>query len=320
MVKSEARGLQPRTVVGVDGGGTSTVAIVAQVVNGQDPEYLSRGYAGSANPKAVGWGNAFSAIKQAIDEAKANVSKNAGIDQFESACIAVAGCGRKEDQTRLMSWLQDQGLAKAHMVVDDGQVVLRAGTPQGIGVAVIAGTGSLVIGRNPHGESTRAGGWGYLLGDEGSGYAIGLEGLKAVVRATDAVGPATELSQRLLTACGVSQSSGLFDLIYGKDFSRVDIAGLAPIVLEVGSEGDDVALSVVVQQLQVLARQIRAVMKRLKLKEEDEYHIALAGGLLVKNAWFRSGLLAELQIPEHLSTVVDEPAQGAIFLAADSVS
>lgn len=307
---------ETRAVVGVDGGGTSTVAIVARLVDGQEPEYLSRGYSGPANPQAIGWDNALNAIRQAVDQA----SKVAGIDQFEAACVTIAGCGRAEDQTRLMKCLEDQRLAQTHIVVDDGQAVLRAGVPQGIGVAVIAGTGSFVTGRNRLDQTARAGGWGYLLGDEGSGYAIGLQGLKAVVQATDTVGPPTELSDRLLGACGVPESAQLVELLHGSGnvFSRVEIAALAPIVLEVAGRDDGVALSIIVSQVKDLARQIRAVRHRLEMRDDD-YHIALAGGLLVNNSVFRSRLLAELQVPEDRATIVSEPAQGAVRLAADIV-
>lgn len=305
-----------RTVIGVDGGGTSTTAIVARLVDGGEPEYLARGYSGPANPKAIGWEMAMSAIRQAIDDAIAQASEIAELDRFSVACITVAGCGRQEDQSRLMSWLDDQRLAEIHLVVDDGQAVLRAGVPQGIGVAVIAGTGSFVTGRNRLNQTARAGGWGYLLGDEGSGYAIGLEGLKAVVQASDCVGPPTELSEALLGACGVSASAGLIELLYGKDYSRIEIAALAPIVLEVADRDDEVALSIVRSQLHHLERQVRAVLTRLDMKDDD-YRLALAGGVLFNNQPFRSRLLAQLQVPDDRVTVVDEPAQGAVALAAD---
>ena len=307
-----------KTVIGVDGGGTSTTAIVARLVDGGEPEYLARGNSGPANPKVVGWEMAMSAIRQAIDAATTQASNVADVDRFAAACITVAGCGREEDQSRLMGWLDDQKLADAHLVVDDGQAVLRAGVPQGIGVAVIAGTGSFVIGRNRRNQTARAGGWGYLLGDAGSGYAIGLEGLKAVVQASDCVGPSTELSEVLLGACGVSESAGLIQLVYGEDFSRTEIAALAPIVLEVADQGDEVALSIVRSQLHHLERQVRAVSTRLDMKDDD-YHIALAGGVLVNNETFRSRLVAQLQVTDDRVAVVDEPAQGAVLLAANMV-
>ena len=307
-----------RIVIGVDGGGTSTTAIVARLVDGGEPEYLARGHSGPANPKAIGWEMAMSAIKQAIDVATAQASEVVELDRFAAACITVAGCGREADQSRLMRWLDDQRLAEDHLVVDDGQAVLRAGVPQGIGVAVIAGTGSFVTGRNRRNQTARAGGWGYLLGDEGSGYAIGLAGLKAVVQATDSVGPPTELSETLLSACGVSESAALIELLYGKDFSRTDVAALAPIVLEVADRTDQVALSIVRSQLDHLERQVRAVLTQLDMRDDD-FHIVLGGGVLINNNLFRSRLQAQLQIPDHRVTVVDEPAQGAVAMAVDMV-
>ena len=303
-----------KLVLGVDGGGTSTTAIVARVVEGKKPEYVSRGYSGPSNPTAIGWDNALSAISMAVGQA----SKIADVTRFEAACFSVAGCGREAEQTRLMQWLEEQQFAETHAAVDDGHTVLKAGTPNGIGVAVIAGTGSFVCGRNRLEQTARAGGWGYLMGDEGSGYAIGLESLKAIAQASDAVGVPTELTELVLGVCGVSEPADLIPLVHSDKFSRADIAALAPIVLEVANRGDEVALSIVWRQMHLLERQIRAVVNRLEMND-DEYHIAMAGGILSNNDLFRTRLLAELCVPEDRAMVIDEPAQGAVLLAADLV-
>lgn len=303
-----------KLILGVDGGGTSTTAIVARVVSGKEPHYISRGYSGPANPKVIGWDAALAAIRMAVRKA----SEVAGTNRFEAACFSVAGCGREEEQSRLMHWLEEQNFADTQAAIDDGQTVLRAGTPQGIGIAVIAGTGSFVCGRNRLEQTARAGGWGYLLGDEGSGFAIGLEGLKAIAQSSDAVGVPTELTELVLGVCGVAEPADLIPLVYSNKFSHDDIAALAPVVLEVANRGDEVALSIVWRQMHLLERQIRAVVARLDMTD-DEYHIALGGGILSNNDLFRTRLLAELCIPEDRAMVVDEPAQGAVLLAADLV-
>jgi N-acetylglucosamine kinase-like BadF-type ATPase len=301
-------------VLGLDGGGTSTTAIVARVAPGEEPDYLSRGFSGPANPRVVGWDDAFSAIGMAVRDAM-HVAK---VDRFDAVCFSVAGCGRDAEQSTLMEWLEDQKVADTNIVVDDGQAVLRAGSPQGVGVAVIAGTGSFVCGRNQLDQTARAGGWGHLLGDGGSGYAIGSDGLKAVAEATDAVGITTELTELLLGALELSEPAELIEWMYGKRFCRSKVASLAPIVLEVSQRGDEVALSIVWRQLHSLERQIRTVISRLDFKEDD-FQLALAGGVLVNETLYRSRLLAELMIPDDRATVVDEPAQGAVLLAADVV-
>ena len=106
--------------------------------------------------------------------------------------------------------------------------------------------------------------------------------------------------------------------MHSDKFSRADVAALAPIVLEVANRGDEVALSIVWRQMHLLERQIRAVVNRLEMND-DEYHIAMAGGILSNNDLFRTRLLAELCVPEDRAMVIDEPAQGAVLLAADLV-
>lgn len=298
-------------VLGVDGGGTSTTAIVARVTDGEI-DVLARGHSGPANPNAIGWDAAINALTRAVRQA----TETAEVRQFEAACFSVAGCGRPDEQARLMEWLESCGFAEMYIAVDDGQTILRAGTPNGVGVAVIAGTGSFVFGRNRLDQTARAGGWGYKLGDEGSGYALGLEGLKAVAQATDTVGPPTELTELIMGVCSVSEPAELIPLVYSADFTREKIASLAPVVLEVADRGDEVALSIVWRQLHLLERQARAVVSRLDL-QDTEYHLAVGGGILINNQKYRDRLLAELQLPTDRVGVVGEPALGAVLLAAD---
>lgn len=299
-------------VLGVDGGGTSTSAIVARTDSDGDSEFIARGFSGPSNPHSVGWDAALVSISEAVNQA----AQTAGVSRFDSGCFSIAGCGRATEQARLMDWLEQRDIADTMVAVDDGHAVLRAGTPGGVGIAVIAGTGSLVFGRNQSGHAVRAGGWGYLLGDEGSGFAIGLDALKAVAAATDGVGAPTQLSDLVLTACDLQDSSDVIPWLYGGTIDRAAVAALAPIVFEAATDRDEVALSILWRQLHGLERQIRTVANRLNLSD-SEYHIALAGGVLTGSELYRSRLLAELQIPFDRMGIVDEPAQGAALIAAD---
>lgn len=304
---------EARIVMGVDGGGTQTTAIVARWSEGEELQCLARGQGGPANPHAVGWEATQSSLLRSVTEA----CRVGRVDRVDAACFSVAGCGRPEEQAALMQWLETERIAETHIVVDDGRAILRAGTPDGNGVAVIAGTGSLVVGRNVMGEAARAGGWGYLLGDEGSGYAIGLEGLKAVTKAADGVGPKTELSDALLSTCMFREPAELIQWVYGETCGRRDIGWLAPVVLAAAKRKDEVALSIVWRQLHMLERQVRAVISRLGYDDDEDFHIALAGGVMAGDELYRSRLLAELRIPEDRATVVQHPEIGAALLAAE---
>ena len=293
-------------VLGVDGGGTSTVAIAARRSPSGELTWLSRGESGPANPRSVGWPEALTNLELAISAAAAT----ADCRSFDAICLNVAGCGRADDQRQLQQWLDKTGLTTRSCAVDDGQAVLRAGTPEGVGIGIIAGTGSLVVGRNCDGQTARAGGWGYLLGDEGSGWALGRDGLAAVMQAWDAVGATTELTDRLQVACRVTTTSDLVDWIYSDASTmRTRVAALAPVVLQCAAAGDEAALAIVWRQLHGLERQVRAVVDRLGLGS-TEFSVALSGGVLQHNRLFRDRLLAELRVPQ-------DPAQCACMLAGD---
>ncbi len=302
---------EPITVIGVDGGGTSTTAIIARVTDGE-PNVLARGHSGPSNPTAIGWDATINALTRAVKQA----IDSADLNYFDAACFSVAGCGRPEEQGQLMEWLESQNLADTYVAVDDGQTVLRAGTPDGTGVAVIAGTGSFVFGKNRLEQTARAGGWGYKLGDEGSAYALGVEALRAVAHAIDGVGPPTELTELVFGVLAISEAGDLIPRVYSPELPRGEIAALAPLVFEVAERGDKVALAIVWRQLHMLERQVRAVLTRLNL-DDTEFHLAIGGGVLLNNRQYRERLLAELQVPSDRAGIVDEPALGAVLLATD---
>ena len=164
-----------------------------------------------------------------------------------AATLGLAGAGRPEDQAFVTDWAARVRLADRVEVTGDATLLLAAGTPEGWGVAAIAGTGSMAYARAADGRTARAGGWGYLLGDEGSGYALVLAGLQAVARAVDGRGPATSLRERFLTKLNLGEAQELIPLIYRGGWDRATLAALAPVVLEAAEAGDPVASTIVGQ-------------------------------------------------------------------------
>ncbi|HET9221200.1 MAG TPA: BadF/BadG/BcrA/BcrD ATPase family protein, partial [Roseiflexaceae bacterium] len=152
-------------LLGVDGGGSGTRALLAD----RSGAILGAGAAGPSNHQAIGLEAAAQAIQSAIDMAfrDARVERSRPV---AAICLGLAGAGRPEDRLRFEAWATRQNIARRCAVASDAELVLTAGTPDGWGVALICGTGSIAWGRAPDGRSARAGGWGYLLGDEGSGY------------------------------------------------------------------------------------------------------------------------------------------------------
>jgi N-acetylmuramic acid 6-phosphate etherase len=195
---------QGELFLGIDGGGTHTVALLAVRKPGAGPAgwaLLGRGTTGPSNRQAVGTEQAL----EALDEAVSAAFLAAGVPRgpVAGACLGLAGADRPDDQAVLHEWADRVRLAGRVEVTSDAAILLAAGTPDGSGLVLIAGTGSIAFGRTADGRRARAGGWGYLLGDEGSAYALVMSGLQAVARAADGRGPATALTERFLKRFGL---------------------------------------------------------------------------------------------------------------------
>lgn len=301
-----------KLLLGIDGGGTRTVALLATPGNNGCWRVLGRGESGPSNQQVVGIEAALSALDQAAAEAFAT----AGLSRrsARAAYLGLAGAGRPDDQAIIHDWAKRNHLADTIEVIEDAALLLAAGTPEGWGVAVVAGTGSMAYARSACGRTARAGGWGHVLGDEGSGYAIAVAGLRAAARAADGRGPATSLTERLLAAYGLNRPQDLIGVVYpGCD--RASIAALAPAVLE-EAERDPTADEIARSAAAELAVAAAAAAKSLGLG--STFPLALAGGLLVSSAGYRQRFLDALAargLAAGPVGLVTEPAEGAVRLA-----
>jgi N-acetylmuramic acid 6-phosphate etherase len=314
--------LLSQTVLGIDGGGTHTVALLAQLKSHPEVQsqqvgewtVLGRGEAGPSNLQAVGAERAF----QNLDKAVGKAFRSAALSRspVEVAWLGLAGAGRPEDQELVRRWALQMGFAAHVEVAADAPLLLAAGTPEGFGVAVVAGTGSIAFARSPDGRTSRAGGWGHLLGDEGSGYALSLAALQAIARMADGRGPDTLLARILLDRLQLNRPQELIVAIYHGGLDRPALAALAPLVLEAAEAGDAVASAIVQNGADQLA--LAAATSARQLELVPPYPLALAGGLLLGSASYRERLiqaLAGLGIHPEPVTLVPEPAEGAVRLA-----
>jgi N-acetylmuramic acid 6-phosphate etherase len=306
--------------LGIDGGGTATVALLARAGSGAEQPcvILGRGEAGPSNLQAMGAASALEALAEAVSRAFAA----AGMKRVRvaAACLGLAGVGRAEDQAVVRSWAERTELAQAVEVTADAPLLLAAGTPGGWGLALVAGTGSMAYAQSPGGVTARAGGWGYLLGDEGSGYALTMAGLRAVVRAADGRGPTTCLTERFLDTLRLAQPSDLVGAVYRGGRDRAALAALAPVVLQCADDGDSVASAVVQEGAGELAGTAAAAARRLGLGREP-VPLALAGGLLLATASYRQRVLDALAAHGLRCAplaLVHEPAEGALRLAREA--
>ncbi len=297
-------------LLGVDGGGTKTTALVADASG----RVLGRGMARGSNAKSAGEAAAQEAVWGAIEQAYVNAGLR--FRPPRSACLGLAGVDTAADATKWAPWAAQVLPGAQVRIVNDIELVLRAGTPEGWGVAVIAGTGAIALGRASDGRTARVGGWGWLLGDEGSGFWIGLRALQAVARADDGRGPRTVLTEAVLARWGLSAPEGLMEAAYRTPFPRAEVAALAGVVEAAAGEGDATAQGIVREAGQELALAAAAVARRLGL--EGSVPGALAGGVLVQGRAVREAMLAAV-IDRGLVfepvQLVDEPAKGAVVIA-----
>ena len=304
---------RPDLVIGIDGGGTNTVALLADGTTGA---VLGRGVSGPSNIQSVGVEAGLKALNAAIDRAFAA----AGLPRAKVGSIALglAGIDRQEGLDVIHGWAARNDIADRLRTANDATLLLAAGTPDGWGLAVIAGTGSIAFVRAATGEVGRCGGWGYTLGDEGSAYLLALNGLRAACRAADRIGPATELLPKFLTRMNLATAPDLIPAIYRGPWDRAAIAGLAPVVLEAAEAGDEVAGGIVRAEATELAHTAAAAVRNLNLP--TTLPVALAGGLLVGNEAYRAAFLAALAadgVTPSPATLVRDPACGAVILARE---
>jgi N-acetylglucosamine kinase-like BadF-type ATPase len=306
-------------ILGIDGGGTKTTAWLAPLDDPMNTIVLGRGQSGPGNPRAAGFvvaqANIALAVQYAFDDAK--ISRVPVV----AACFGLAGAGRPVEQKRIAKWAKEFGIASRVQVTGDAEPILAAAAPDNTGIALICGTGSLAWGRNASGQTARSGGWGYLLGDEGSAYAIALAGLRAAARAADGRGMQTALLPAFMQHLAADSPPDLVSKIYAPEMTRERLAGLASIVFDVRST-DKVAEQIVTAAAADLAELVANVAKQLRLPPRG-YTLALAGGVLQGQLNYVDTFTAALPIelcrlngptPSHWITV-SEPVQGAVALA-----
>ena len=302
--------------VGVDGGGTSTVALVGRAGD----LVLGRGEAGPSNPQTGGFDVAAAQIAAAIHAAlvRAGVPA-AGLASLERATLGIAGTGLPDARARLAAVVAARlGVpeARLRLLSDIALVLPSAGL--GVGVALVAGTGSAAFGVAPDGRTALAGGWGHLWGDEGSAFDVGRQALRAIARADDGLAPPTSLTPIIIRHFGLGQPRELVSAVYQSATPRRAIAALAPLVVDAARSGDPVARRILARAARELGRLACAVATRLELGPGAR--VAGAGGL------FRAGdlLLDPLAATLARASLTDlrlagDPALGALRLATGDV-
>ncbi len=240
-------------------------------------------------------------------------------DPVAAACLGMAGVDRPEDKAVIDGVLRRLGLKQRVRIVNDAYIALVAGAPDEFGIVVVSGTGSIAYGVDPEGRSARSGGWGPLLGDEGSAFWLGHAAVRQGVRAADGRGPATSLYDRIRERVGVEDTAGLVEWFYDQELSRDRVARLASVVEEAAREGDGAASDLLNQAAGHLARAARSVERQLGFPD-DGYPVVLAGGAFRACPSLYARLEAGLDLPEaRVVRLEAEPATGAVRLALEQL-
>jgi len=232
-------------------------------------------------------------------------------------CLGIAGVDREDEARTVRAIMRRIGYKSRVLVVNDALIALVAGAQDAPGIVIIAGTGSIVYGRNAAGEAARAGGWGHMIGDEGSGYWIGREALAAVMRAADGRGPATQLGGDILAHFAVDDESRLPRIVYDRDQPRMSVAALGPIVERAAELGDAVATRILERAADELVLAAGSVASQLNMRG-DLFTFFLAGGIFRVVPWLSRELprrLVEVAPRGQVQILDEEPAVGAVWLA-----
>jgi N-acetylglucosamine kinase-like BadF-type ATPase len=300
----------PHYFLGVDGGQSSTTAVIG------DEHGRIAGWASAGPCNHVSAAEATEKFRDVMHEClsqagiRAGLSPHAGRWPFRSACLGMSG--GPADKSALLAELID---AEHLNVTDDARIALAGATSGEPGVVLIAGTGSIAFGQNAHGEAARAGGWGYIFGDEGGAFDIVRQALRAIIREHEGWGGRTALTPALLEAARAADGNELLHVFYTPGWPRQRVAALAPIVNRIAEDGDPIAVGVLENAARELATLVAAVRRQL-WSEDETVRVAWVGGV------FQSAILLErfrtlVSIDDHaICSAPDHgPPVGALLLA-----
>ncbi|MED4907934.1 BadF/BadG/BcrA/BcrD ATPase family protein [Brevibacillus centrosporus] len=302
-------------LLAVDGGGTKCLAVLVER-SGQE---VGSGRSGSCNYQGSGEEAAarelMQAISQALGEALThypNVPSTPSAEwEVECAVFGIAGLDTEHDRQVITGMvqrvLQQLHVHVRHLIVEnDGFAALLGATGGKPGILVIAGTGSIAFGVNDAQETSRAGGWGHRVGDEGSGYWIGKRAIVAVLKAADGRGAPTLLKDLLLPFIGLSRVDELFNWTYGSFYSVDKVGELSVLVSQAADQGDPVALEILQDAGEELFLAVRAVIEALHMKDKP-FQLILQGGVLQNDDRVREIVID--RVNRYASSAVIENAQ-----------
>jgi N-acetylglucosamine kinase-like BadF-type ATPase len=294
--------------LGVDGGQSSTTAIIGDASG----RVLGIGRGGPCDHVKTGDGRAK--FENAIRGCLGLAAEQAGLDvatlRFRAACLGFSG-GPKDKDALVRELVASDG----YDITNDGLIALEGATGGAPGIIVVAGTGSIAFGRNARGETGRAGGWGYVYGDEGGGFDITREAVRAALRLEERWGPATTLRDKLLAATGAENANDLMHRFYTTDYPRPMIAGFSKLVDEAARDGDRIAIDILQRAAQHLAGFAASVRGAIFAPGERALVCPVGNVYRSEIVLQRFRMLVELEDANRFGEPLYGPASGALIRA-----
>jgi len=301
-------------VLAVDSGGTKTSCTLARMDAEKEWTILGTGRSSAGNPRAIGQDASLKAIAESVRLAKAE----AGLDSLpcHRALFAVAGTLHEPIRHALCRHLQELELAEECIVVPD-LIPMVLGSGPDVSIGVIAGTGSVAIGRDGQGSCAVAGGWGPLLGDDGSGFAMGRAALRATLRSLETGKRECGLVDQVCQALHVQSALEVKAALASAKDVRELTASLAPIVLS--TSADPLSVAIIAKAAADLAEMIQTLQSRLQLSS-DQLNVAISGGVLYAGSPLAEQLGQELTAREILAklTRITDPALPILNMLAQA--
>ena len=299
-----------RYLIGLDGGGTKTKCVVTD----HDLNILNECIGGPSNFLVYGTEDVsktlLSIIKECTDQLKINA------DEIDSILLGTAGAGRRDDAERLeneFSKLAEKNRFQCEKfrVESDARIALEGAFSGSPGSILIAGTGSIMFGKDLDGNIHRVGGFGRILGDEGSGFHIGRLGLSAVAKFYDGRGPRTILKDMIERVFNMTDSSSMITEVYKNKF---DVASVAPLVMKAAEQGDEVCVNILNSEIEELIEHVNTMKVKLN---ESVLKISLIGGTITTENYYSNLFKEKVELIEGVQLTEPElpPQVGAALMA-----
>lgn len=291
--------------LGIDGGGTKTTCLICD----ENLNEIFRTVGSSINFYSEGMENARRNMKKML----CTIKEKTGISHFDGVCVGSSALFSRADE-KTMSDFCDGVFDSDKIIMDSDLFIALKATGKKNSAVVIAGTGSMAAGFNESGEIITRGGYGYILGDEGSGYAIALDGIKAGVRSLDKTGESTLLGDMLLEFSGVNTKEELVDVFYSPEKDRKSLAAFSVYVDKAARTGDNVAERIIKEQAVSLSLTVKSLLQEMPEKP----YVALFGGVFQHSEIFLRYFRDEIYgLCEDCELMTREPVKGACIAAKE---